>query len=83
MLLLLFVAIITEQERFVSACKYGAARELYEETKIDFRNRLDRLQPAMLGMNNDNNDKMTSHIILSAFSSCTYVTNVCTFDVII
>jgi len=35
------------------ACKIGAARELYEETGIDIRAALDRLQPVRLRENSD------------------------------
>ncbi len=43
----------------VLACKIGVARELYEETGIDLRNRLDRLQPVPLrdGDSNKVNEK--------------------------
>lgn len=36
------------------ACKIGAARELYEETGIDLRNHLDRLQPVQLRKSENN-----------------------------
>lgn len=38
----------------VLACKIGAARELYEETGIDLRNNLNRLQPVPLRDNSNN-----------------------------
>jgi 8-oxo-dGTP pyrophosphatase MutT (NUDIX family) len=38
----------------VLACKIGAARELYEETGIDLRNSLDRLQPVPLRDDSNN-----------------------------
>lgn len=38
----------TETDTIFVACKIGAARELYEETGIDIRNDLDRLNPVRL-----------------------------------
>lgn len=35
-------------EVLIEACKLGAARELYEETGMDVRSQLDRLEPAAL-----------------------------------
>lgn len=41
----------------VLACKIGAARELYEETGIDLRNNLDRLQPVQLRQGNNKKEE--------------------------
>jgi 8-oxo-dGTP pyrophosphatase MutT (NUDIX family) len=43
----------------VLACKIGVARELYEETGIDIRNDLDRLQPVRLREDNKEDNGLT------------------------
>ncbi|KAL7564295.1 hypothetical protein ACA910_014357 [Epithemia clementina (nom. ined.)] len=45
------------QTQLLLACKAGAARELYEETGMDFRSRLDRMEPAQLRRQSANNKK--------------------------
>jgi 8-oxo-dGTP pyrophosphatase MutT (NUDIX family) len=42
-----------QQSQLIEACTAGAARELYEETGLDFRSRLDRLEPARIRGNLD------------------------------
>lgn len=37
-----------KNELLVRACRHGAVRELYEETGIDLRQQLDRVQPARI-----------------------------------
>mmetsp|Transcript_11272 Transcript_11272/g.17212 ORF Transcript_11272/g.17212 Transcript_11272/m.17212 type:complete len:321 (-) Transcript_11272:79-1041(-) len=46
------------------ACKIGAARELYEETGIDLRNHLDRLQPVQLRKSEKDNGLFTTSCVL-------------------
>ena len=38
----------SKEKIILEACKVGAARELFEETGIDVRNQLDRLEPAAI-----------------------------------
>jgi 8-oxo-dGTP pyrophosphatase MutT (NUDIX family) len=50
------------EELLMKACKVGAARELWEETKIDIRKDLDRLEPAILRNTEDPaNDEEHEH----------------------
>lgn len=46
----------TKEQILLEACKLGAARELYEETGIDIRRSLDRLEPASLTKVNSKNE---------------------------
>jgi len=46
------------------ACKIGAARELYEETGIDLRNHLDRLQPVQLRKSEKDNGLFPTTCVL-------------------
>ena len=46
----------TKEQILLEACKLGAARELYEETGIDIRRSLDRLEPASLTKVNSTNE---------------------------
>ncbi len=41
----------TKEQILLEACKLGAARELYEETGIDIRDQLNRLEPATITTN--------------------------------
>jgi len=43
--------------QLIWACKEGAARELYEETGMDIRSHLDRLEPAKLRSEETNDDE--------------------------
>jgi len=43
----------------LEACMMGAARELYEETGIDVRSQLDRLEPAALKDSNNGSNQLT------------------------
>lgn len=54
----------TSHPLLLLACKIGAARELYEETGIDLRNRLDRLQPVQLRKSEKDNELLPTLFVL-------------------